>query len=105
VSGLVADDGAIALQRADREDFVDHAIIVARGVAGGRQSPLLAKDARNGGTPRPLVARGFRRPLRQAQGRLYRTRLQLSAPYPPVNWRAIVSCPHGRRGGQSRLLL
>jgi hypothetical protein len=30
VSDLVADDRAVALQRADGEDFVDHAFIVAR---------------------------------------------------------------------------
>jgi hypothetical protein len=29
VRGLVADDGAVALQWADREDFVDHGFIVA----------------------------------------------------------------------------
>jgi len=31
VGGLVADDGAVALQRADGEDFVDHGSIVASG--------------------------------------------------------------------------
>jgi hypothetical protein len=31
VRGLVADDGAVALQRADGEDFVDHGFIVTSG--------------------------------------------------------------------------
>jgi hypothetical protein len=34
VSGLVSDDRAVALQRADGEDFVDHGDIVAIGSRG-----------------------------------------------------------------------
>ncbi len=34
VRGFVADDGAVALQRADGEDFVDHGDIVAIGSRG-----------------------------------------------------------------------
>jgi hypothetical protein len=37
VSGLVADDGAVALQRADGENFVDHGDIVAS--SGNRGAP------------------------------------------------------------------
>ena len=40
--GLVADDGAVALQRADGEDFVDHGSIVAvsRGLKPTSRCPL-----------------------------------------------------------------
>src|SRR6266536_2472184 len=53
-SGFVANDGAVALQRADGENFVDHGFIVAtagwllsvRFGGRGRKPPLLTQNTR-----------------------------------------------------------
>jgi hypothetical protein len=54
VSGLVADDGAVALEGADGEDFVDHSIIVASAGASSRE---LRNRAANKAFKRPSGTR------------------------------------------------
>jgi hypothetical protein len=41
VRGFVSDDGAVALQRPDRDDFVDHGTIVASWVDVGAEFQII----------------------------------------------------------------
>ena len=51
VGGFVADDGAVALQRADGEDFVDHFYIVDMDAPADVKIPTLSQRTRQGGAP------------------------------------------------------